>query len=61
MGTCPNRTNRPTVNELHERSEKAFTAKQAYNIQLVEAWKAGKLKSPRLIAEAQALCPQSTK
>ena len=61
MGTCPKRTNRPTVNELHERSDKAFAAKQVYNNQLIEAWKAGKLKSPRLIAEAQALCPQPTK
>ena len=34
---------------------------QAYNAQLVKAWKAGKLKSPHLIAEAQALCPQPTK
>ena len=61
MGICPKRTDRPTVKELHERSDKAFAAQQAYNTQLVEAWKAGKLKSPRLIAEAQALCPQPTK
>ena len=61
MGTCPKRTDRPTVNELRERSDKASSAQQVYNNQLVEAWKAGKLKSPHLIAEAQALCPQSTK
>ena len=61
MGTCPKRNNRPTANELRERSDKAFAVQQAYNTQLVEAWKAGKLKSPHLIAEAQALCPQSTK
>ena len=61
MGTCPKRTDRPTVNELRERSDKAFSARQVYNTQLVEAWKAGKLKSPHLIAEAQALCPQPTK
>ena len=61
MGTCPKRTDRPTIKELHERSDKAFAAKQVYNTQLVEAWKAGKLKSPHLIAEAQALCPQPTK
>ena len=61
MGTCPKRTDRPTVKELHERSDKAFAAQQAYNTQLVEAWKAGKLKSPRLIAEAQVLCPKPTK
>lgn len=61
MGTCPKRTNRPTANELRERSDKAFAAQQTYNTQLVEAWKAGKLKSPRLITEAQALCPQPTK
>ena len=61
MGTCPKRIDRPTVKELHERSDKAFAAQQAYNTQLVEAWKAGKLKSPRLIAEAQALCPQPAK
>lgn len=61
MGTCPKRTDRPTVKELHERSDKAFAAQQAYNTQLVKAWKAGKLKSPHLIAEAQALCSQPTK
>ena len=61
MGTCPKRTDRPTVKELHERSDKAFSAQQAYNTQLGEAWKAGKLKSPRLIAEAQAFCSQPTK
>ena len=61
MGTCLKRTDRPTANELRERSDKAFAAQQTYNTQLVEAWKAGKLKSPRLIAEAKALCPQPTK
>ena len=61
MGTCPKRTDRPTVNELRERSDKAFAVQQTYNTQLVEAWKAGKLKSPRLIAEVQTLCPQPTK
>ena len=61
MGTCPKRTDRPTIKELHERSDKAFAAQQSYNTQLVEAWKAGKLKSPRLIAEAQALCPKPAK
>lgn len=59
MGICTKRTNRPTAKELRERSDEAFAAQQAYNAQLVEAWKAGKLKSPRLIEEAEALCNKS--
>jgi len=61
MGICPKRTDRPTAKELRDRNDKAFAEQQAYNTQLVEAWKAGKLKSPRLIAEAQALCQQPAK
>lgn len=53
MGTCVKRVTSPSVKELRERSEKAYTEQEAYKAQLIEAYKGGKLKSKRLIAEAE--------
>lgn len=59
MGIYGKNVSKVSAKELRERSDKAFDEQQKYNAQLVEALKNGKLKSKRLIAEAEALCNKS--
>ena len=53
MGIVVKKENRKDINELKKIGEKRFEQKLAYENQLIEAYNSKKLKSEKLIAEAQ--------
>ena len=53
MGIVVKRENRKDISELKKVGEKRFEQKLAYENQLIEAYNSKKLKSEKLIAEAQ--------
>lgn len=61
MGIFTKKTNNMTVAEIKKASEAAYAAQVTRNENLVAALEAGKLKSPRLIAEAKAIKAENEK
>ena len=53
MGIVVKRENRKDISELKKIGEKHFEQRLAYENQLIEAYNLKKLKSEKLIAEAQ--------
>ena len=53
MGIVVKRENRKDISELKKIGEKHFEQRLAYENQLIEAYNSKKLKSEKLIAEAQ--------
>lgn len=53
MGIVVKKENRKDISELKKIGEKRFEQKLAYENQLIQAYNSKKLKSEKLIAEAQ--------